>query len=83
MSPSKTAGNEAETESDIVGRLIRMEGQLDAISRCLANVMDHTDTQIHEIRQALQPLIDEPDALPKAVKMLGRKLPAWMGGKHG
>jgi hypothetical protein len=72
MSPSKTAGNPVETESDIQNRI-------DDLGRRI----DHLDTQLHEILRILQPLADNPEALDKAVKMLGRKLPAWMGGKHG
>lgn len=81
MPSTKTSGNPEITHGDddewVAATLTRIDSALAGLEARL----DHQDSLVHEIRQAVQPLIDHPEALGRAVKMLDRELPAWMGGR--
>jgi hypothetical protein len=79
MSPAKTAGNAPETDSDLAALVEKIAAKQDQ----LLHRIDHVDEGVHELLRILAPIADNPEALAKAVGLMGRKLPAWMGGKHG
>jgi hypothetical protein len=81
MATTKTNSNPNITHGDddewVAATITRIDANITELRALLA----HQDGLIHEIHQALAPFRDHPDALSKAIGMLDRGVPAWMGGR--
>jgi hypothetical protein len=88
MTSIETSGNPPVTEGELEDWLRESIGRIDGILAAFDVKIDHQDTLIHEIHQALQPLRDHPEAVAKGISLLdpGAGVRKFLGGKkkdHG
>jgi hypothetical protein len=70
MTLTETSGNEIVTEGDLEDWLRATIGRIDGALAAVDVKIDHLDSLIHEIHQALSPLRDHPEAVAKGLSLL-------------
>ena len=85
MAATETSGNPIITHGDddewVAATLTRIDATLHAITE----VLGHHDDILHRIDQALQPLIDHPEAVAKGLSLLdpGSGVRKFLSGRKG
>jgi hypothetical protein len=70
MTTTETSGNPEVTEGDLEDWLRETVGRIDGALATHGVQIDHLDSLLHEIHQALQPLRDHPEAVAKGLSLL-------------